>query len=109
MDGVAKAAVHVGDWKFTILFREVGLAMMLKKTSSPFVGNAIGRSIRGNQIQSAWNRVAHEPAQHLIGLSFWRKHSVQDVLYSPASDEHCQTFYKPHSVHFESRQAQCLA
>jgi|GEM_PF-6261606 len=46
MDGVAKTAVHVGDWKFTTLFREVGLAMMLKKISSPYVGSVIARSMR---------------------------------------------------------------
>ncbi len=45
-NGVVKAAVHVRDSKFTTLFREVGLAMMLKKISSPSVGNVTGRSIR---------------------------------------------------------------
>jgi hypothetical protein len=48
MDGVAKAAVLVGDWRFTILFREVDLAMMLKKISSPSVGNVIAGFIRDN-------------------------------------------------------------
>jgi len=50
MDGVAKAAVHVVDSKFTTLFREVGLAMMLKKISSPSVGNVIAKFIRNDRI-----------------------------------------------------------
>ena len=45
MDGVAKAAVHVVDSKLTTLFREVGLAMMLKKISSRSVGHVTGGSI----------------------------------------------------------------
>jgi hypothetical protein len=52
MDGAAKAAVHVGDWKFTTLFREVGLATMLKKISSPSAGNVIARSIRNEERSS---------------------------------------------------------
>jgi hypothetical protein len=50
MDGVAKAAVHLGDSRFTTLFREVILAMMLKKISSPSVGNVIAGFIRTDRI-----------------------------------------------------------
>jgi hypothetical protein len=46
MDGVAKTAAHARDWKFITSRREVDLAMMLKKISSPYVGNVIGRSMR---------------------------------------------------------------
>jgi hypothetical protein len=46
MDGVAKTAAHGCDWKFTTSRREAGLATMLKKISSPSVGNAIARYIR---------------------------------------------------------------
>jgi hypothetical protein len=109
MDGVAKTAAHGWDWKFTISFREVGLATMLKKISSPSVGNVIAGFIRSDGIQSAWNWLTPGPAQHFIGTLVWRKHWVEDVLYSSASDDHCEAFYKPHSVHFERWQAQCLA
>jgi hypothetical protein len=46
MDGVAKTAAHARDWKFTTSRREVDLAMMLKKISSRYVGNAIARSMQ---------------------------------------------------------------
>jgi hypothetical protein len=46
MDGAVKTAAHALDWKFTTSRREVGLATMLKKISSPSVGNVIARSIR---------------------------------------------------------------
>jgi hypothetical protein len=45
----------------------------------------------------------------LIGTLVGRKHWIEDVLYSPASDDQCQTPHKPHSVHLECRQAQRLA
>jgi hypothetical protein len=45
MAGFARGAVHAQDWKFTTSRREVGWATMLKKISSPSVGNATGRSI----------------------------------------------------------------
>jgi hypothetical protein len=109
MDGAAKAAVHMGDWKFTTLLREVGLAMMPKKISSPFAGNVIAGFIRTDRIHWAWNWVTPDPAHDVVGALVWRKYWVKDMLYSPASYDHCQAFYKPHSVHFERRQAQCLA
>ena len=52
MDGVAKTAAHALDWKFTTSRHEVGLAMMLKKTSSPSVGIVIARSIRNEETSS---------------------------------------------------------
>jgi hypothetical protein len=94
MAGVAKAAVHVGDSKFTTLFREVGLAMMLKTISSPSVGNVIAGFIRSDRMQSAWNWVTPDPTQDFIGALVWRKHWVKDVLYSPTSYDHCQAFQR---------------
>jgi hypothetical protein len=39
-------AAQARDWKFTTSRREVDLAMMLGKISSPYVGNVIARSMR---------------------------------------------------------------
>jgi hypothetical protein len=73
MDGVVKAAVHVGDCKFTTLFREVGWAMMLKKISSPFAGNVMAGFIRSDKIDSVRNWVTPDPSQDFIGGLVWRK------------------------------------
>ena len=78
--------------KFTTLHHEVSWAMMLKKTSSLFVGNATAGSIRRDGIHSARNMVTLDPTQNFVGALVWRKHWVKDVLYSPASDDHCQAF-----------------
>jgi|SRR5580700_1683020 hypothetical protein len=66
MDGVVKAAVHMGDWKFTTLFREVGSAMMLKKISSPFAWNVIAGFIQSDKIESARNWVTPDPSRDFI-------------------------------------------
>jgi hypothetical protein len=46
MDGAAKRAVHLQDWKFTTLRREVGSVMILRKISSLSVGLVTAGSIQ---------------------------------------------------------------
>jgi hypothetical protein len=50
-----------------------------------------------------------EPTHDLIGALVWRKHWIEEVLYSPASDDQCQALHEPHPVHFKCRQAQLIA
>jgi len=47
-----------------------------------------------------------EPEQNLIGALIRRQHRVKYVLDAPASHDQGQAFDKPHSAHFERRQAQ---
>ena len=48
LGGDANRAARAQEWKFTTLPREVSWAMMLKKTSSPSVGNVTGKFIRND-------------------------------------------------------------
>jgi hypothetical protein len=47
-----------------------------------------------------------EPANDLSGVVVRRKDRIEDMLDSPAGNDHRQAPEEPHAVHFEGRQTQ---
>jgi hypothetical protein len=51
-----------------------------------------------------WNWMITKPTHDLIGALVWWKHWIEDVLYSPTSDDQRYALHEPHPANFKCRQ-----